>query len=75
MLITCSSCNSKYLVNSADLKPGGRNVQCAKCGHNWYQTSISQEDENLTNWILLIPRAGYSHVDSEEVMFGIFEDI
>tara|TARA_B100000029_G_scaffold508068_1_gene594077 strand:+ start:40 stop:450 length:411 start_codon:yes stop_codon:yes gene_type:complete len=39
MLILCSSCKSKYLVNSADLKPNGRNVQCAKCGHNWYQTA------------------------------------
>ena len=39
MLISCSSCKSKYLVNSADLKPNGRNVQCAKCGHNWYQTA------------------------------------
>ena len=37
MLISCSSCNSKYLVNSADLKPDGRTVQCAKCGHNWFQ--------------------------------------
>jgi len=39
MLITCSSCNSKYLVNSADLKPSGRIVRCAKCGFEWYQSS------------------------------------
>ena len=39
MLITCSSCNSKYLVNSADLKPNGRIVRCAKCGFDWYQSS------------------------------------
>ena len=26
MLISCTSCNSKYLVNSADLKPNGRDV-------------------------------------------------
>ena len=48
MLVTCSSCNSKYLVNSADLKPNGRNVQCAKCGYNWFQV-VSQEEENLTS--------------------------
>jgi len=40
MFITCSSCDSKYLVNSADLKPNGRNVKCAKCGHNWFQTAL-----------------------------------
>ena len=49
MLVSCSSCNSKYLVNSADLKPDGRNVQCARCGHNWFQTSIIQEAGILSN--------------------------
>ena len=44
MLITCTSCNSKYLVNSADLKPEGRTVQCANCGHQWYQGSSFEEE-------------------------------
>ena len=44
MLITCTSCNSKYLVNSADLKPEGRTVQCAKCGYQWYQESLVEEE-------------------------------
>ena len=46
MLLSCSSCNSKYLVNSADLKPDGRTVQCAKCGHNWFQT-VKIEDQEI----------------------------
>ena len=37
MFIECSNCNFKYLVNSADLKPNGRNVECANCSHQWYQ--------------------------------------
>ena len=44
MLIACSSCNSKYLINSADLKPEGRTVQCANCGHQWYQGSSVEEE-------------------------------
>ena len=44
MLIACTSCNSKYLVNSADLKPEGRTVQCANCGHQWYQESLVEEE-------------------------------
>ena len=48
MLISCSSCNSKYLVNSADLKPDGRTVQCAKCGHNWFQTAKIEDEEILS---------------------------
>ena len=37
MLLACSSCNSKYLVNSADFKPDGRTVKCVKCNHEWFQ--------------------------------------
>ena len=47
MLVSCSSCNSKYLINSADLKPDGRTVQCAKCGHNWFQTATIEDEEIL----------------------------
>ena len=49
MLISCTSCNSKYLVNSADLKPEGRTVQCANCGHQWYQGSSVDEEVLLSS--------------------------
>ena len=44
MLILCSACNSKYLVNSADLKPDGRMVECAICSHKWYQEPSTEEE-------------------------------
>jgi predicted Zn finger-like uncharacterized protein len=47
MLISCISCKSKYLVNSADLKPNGRSVQCAKCGNQWYQDSTLNENDQI----------------------------
>ncbi len=37
MFIQCSNCEFKYLVNSADLKPNGRMVECANCSHQWFQ--------------------------------------
>ena len=37
MFLICSNCDFKYLVNSADLKPNGRMVECANCGHQWFQ--------------------------------------
>ena len=46
MFIECSDCKSKYLVNSADLKPNGRMVECANCSHQWFQ-EIREEDEVL----------------------------
>jgi predicted Zn finger-like uncharacterized protein len=47
MLISCTSCYSKFLVNSADLKPNGRTVQCANCGNQWHQESIFNEEEEV----------------------------
>ena len=44
MLISCSACYSKYLVNSADLKPDGRMVECVSCGHQWYQEPSKEEE-------------------------------
>ena len=37
MMLICSSCNTRYLVNSGDLKPDGRIVRCATCDHEWFQ--------------------------------------
>ena len=48
MLLTCPPCNSKYLVNSADLKPDGRTVRCAKCRFDWFQTpDLNKEEKEL----------------------------
>ena len=44
MFIVCSNCEFKYLVNSADLKPNGRMVECANCNHQWFQ----EPDETKT---------------------------
>ena len=44
MFIQCSDCDYKYLVNSADLKPDGRMVECANCKHRWFQEPIKGED-------------------------------
>ena len=44
MFIQCSDCSYKYLVNSADLKPDGRMVECANCNHRWFQESLREEE-------------------------------
>lgn len=45
MFLICSSCNTKYLVNSADLKPDGRTVRCSKCGYEWFhRIKMATED-------------------------------
>ena len=52
MLILCTSCKSKYLVNSADLKPNGRNVQCLKCENQWFQDLLVNEKQTFDEEIL-----------------------
>ena len=47
MLISCTSCYSKYLINSADLKPDGRMVKCANCENQWYQDNDPINKENI----------------------------
>ena len=58
MFIECSNCEFKYLLNSADLKPNGRMVECANCNHQWFQelndvesfTAVpSSRKENILN--------------------------
>ena len=44
MLLKCASCNSQYLINSADLKPNGKTVKCSICGYEWFQNHILIED-------------------------------
>jgi len=51
MLISCTSCNSQYLVNSVDLKPDGRMVECANCGNQWYQEILLTQENKLDNLI------------------------
>ena len=44
MFIQCSDCDYKYIVNSADLKPDGRMVECANCNHRWFQEPLKEKD-------------------------------
>ena len=44
MFIQCSECDYKYIVNSADLKPDGRMVECVNCNHRWFQEPLKDED-------------------------------
>jgi predicted Zn finger-like uncharacterized protein len=37
MRITCPACSTSYTVADTSVKPQGRKVKCAKCGHIWVQ--------------------------------------
>ena len=40
MILSCSSCGAKYLVDNHQIKYG-RHVKCFRCGHVWYHENKS----------------------------------
>ncbi len=36
MIVTCTSCSKRYLVDARVLGPSGRTVRCASCGNTWF---------------------------------------
>ena len=47
MLITCPSCASEYVIDSALLRPNGRNVRCASCKSVFFAPPENPEPEPL----------------------------
>ena len=37
MILTCPSCQTKYVVKDGAIPPGGRQVRCASCKESWRQ--------------------------------------
>tara|TARA_B100000029_G_C17492361_1_gene929586 strand:+ start:141 stop:584 length:444 start_codon:yes stop_codon:yes gene_type:complete len=62
MFIQCSDCNYRYIVNSADLKPDGRMVECANCNHRWFQ-ELLKSDELLSS---SVPKASSQEFQNYE---------
>ncbi len=38
MRIICPNCEAHYEIEAEAIPPGGRDVQCSACGHNWFQS-------------------------------------
>ena len=61
MFIVCTNCEFKYLVNSADLKPKGRMVECVNCGHQWFQ------DINELETFSAVPATNQLNLESNKI--------
>ena len=68
MFIQCPNCEFKYLVNSADLKPNGRMVECANCHHQWFQ------ELNDTEAISAVPSLQKENSEKSEKLNKNFEN-
>jgi len=43
MILTCTSCDTRYSVDGSKFPAAGRTVRCAKCGHSWHQAGEAAE--------------------------------
>src|SRR5882757_7416127 len=43
MILTCTSCSTRYSVDGSTFPAAGRTVRCAKCGHSWHQAGETPE--------------------------------
>lgn len=47
MIVTCTSCSKRYLVDARALGVSGRNVRCAHCGNTWFLTPPAEALQNF----------------------------
>lgn len=44
MRLMCPNCAAQYEIDASMIPPGGRDVQCASCGHTWFQNPDDAEE-------------------------------
>lgn len=47
MIIVCPACDTRFLLSAQALGSSGRDVRCAKCGHQWHAMPQQAEAEEL----------------------------
>ena len=47
MILTCSSCNKKFVVPDKAITASGRMVQCGSCGNKWKQYPLGKKTEDI----------------------------
>lgn len=48
MIVTCSSCSTRYAVDPESLGHNGRQVKCVRCGHQWFQEPAERSGAALS---------------------------
>jgi predicted Zn finger-like uncharacterized protein len=47
MIVSCSACKTRYLIDATVLGEAGRVVRCAKCRHSWMQTPPADQPRRI----------------------------
>ena len=49
MILTCNSCDKKFVVPDSAITASGRMVQCGSCGNKWKQFPLGQIKKNQSS--------------------------
>ena len=49
MILTCNSCDKKFVVPDSAITASGRTVQCGSCGNKWKQYPINKIKDTQTS--------------------------
>ena len=62
MIVSCSVCSTRYLIEPATLGPKGRMVRCAQCGHSWQQSPPADMPHQIDAELALPDLASMSQI-------------
>ena len=48
MILSCNSCEKKFVVPDQAITAAGRTVQCGSCGNKWKQYPVKKEVNEIT---------------------------
>ncbi len=48
MILTCNSCNKKFVVPDSAITESGRMVQCGSCGNKWRQFPVNLKEKKIS---------------------------
>ncbi len=51
MILTCNSCDKKFVVPDSAITASGRTVQCGSCGNKWKQYPINKIKDTQINTV------------------------
>ena len=69
MIISCTSCNKNFEINSDLIPDSGRLLACGSCNHQWFFTGKKIHDNTTTN----IEAIETANKDSATKDFGVIE--
>ena len=56
MILTCNSCEKKFIVPDSAITDSGRLVQCSSCGNKWKQFPIAVKSDLKTKTTKIKPQ-------------------